>query len=298
VSRFLTNIISRHIHAENTVRPRLRSQHEPRQAFSESFPGPGVGEATHDQVFPSASLIDQTAGEAVPVSPPQSAISSISPGPEAEAAFPIPQKAHKGHTGKASREISAEEPVRRVGSVTVTSRSGFFFVGKDSQKLQRVDIQQPEVHPGGTPKGQPGGVTEGQQGDPFPGKEGMKREAGSRQGMDALSAAASSVEAGHLQGIVKPRPRGKQLAGEAEQKAFPFGGIDIIAQVKPVIERRGMGKAQDQGVVQPIPPVIKIQIGRIEIKAVTEPAAKPVKARESARPGLTLDQFLRNKEGK
>lgn len=289
MSRFLTNIISRHIHAENTVQPRMRSLFEPRQAYTGSFPGPGVGEATHDQAFPAASFIDHTVGEEVPGSHTQSAVSSASPGSEAEAALPIPQKTHKAYPGKASREISVEVPVRRVGSVTVKSQPAFFFVGKESEPLQRANLQQPEGHSEIS--------HEEQKGKALPGKESINPEVRSRQAMDGLSADEASAAAGRLQGVVKPRPKGKQLAGQPEQKASPLRDISNIAQVWPVIERRGMGKAQDQGVAQPIPPVIKIQIGRIEIKAVTEPAAKPVKARESARPGLTLEQFLNKRKG-
>jgi hypothetical protein len=55
--------------------------------------------------------------------------------------------------------------------------------------------------------------------------------------------------------------------------------------------------AQERDNAQSLPPTIKVSIGRIEVRAVTTPPAQAPRQRTKPQPSLSLDDYLRQREG-
>ena len=63
---------------------------------------------------------------------------------------------------------------------------------------------------------------------------------------------------------------------------------------KQPISNHSINKSNLQQATAPIPPTIKVHIGRIEVKAVTPPPVKKSQKKKSKMPNLSLEQYLKN----
>jgi hypothetical protein len=68
--------------------------------------------------------------------------------------------------------------------------------------------------------------------------------------------------------------------------------------IKPAVSQEKMQIAKPAEPTEPTePPVIKVTIGRIEVRAVTPPAPIPQQRVKQPSPVLSLDEYLRLRNG-
>ena len=93
--------------------------------------------------------------------------------------------------------------------------------------------------------------------------------------------------------------RADYAAGLVERTDRAQGSRTIGARLVPILPKPGSIRSADQNgrEREPIPAdqgsaAIHISIGRIEVRAVTQPSAPPLRAAAPNRPTLTLDEYL------
>jgi len=295
---FASNLIARHMHTETNIVPRLRGRFEAEQnsfhedanpapanaidTFSERFnadgnKGPDVDTET-STYRPVANTARHDKGlrqlpDPEPEGPSQVTFTAAKAAFTRPAAFevnPVANNVRPANTNATNPESTAPNEPGSHGKQRATTPYQHNFNSNspiNSVKSSENSLVWPE----------PGAPENRRKTTMFTGKRKSGAAAESIGGLDG----ASSVQ---VNNPVQPATAFKSLNAGAQNGMYTVS--------PPNISNGNLRDGGQKSLGQTAQPVIKVTIGRIEVKAVHPQAPAPVQRREPQKPMLTLDDFL------
>lgn len=286
MSDYLGSLIARTLRPADSIRPRLGSQFEPSPfaavvlpredteapAFTHSFATPERLASTADAADPSTI---SAAPVASPSRPPAPALGRAEP--EARAVGPPSPPTTPPADTESTISVRARRPIP--GEAGTARRAE----PEPERGNTRPSLQPRLVHPE-TPQQPPPASADleaAQNLEPWPPRSEVAREAAPRA-PEPIAPVASRMYPGPSDGSDAPvRPE-----MPARQASVP--AIRPAAVATPPPREAGVRSRSDA----PEPPMIRVTIGRVEVRAVSPPSRPAPKPVELRRPLLSLDDYL------
>jgi len=296
---FATNLINRHMHTETNIVPRLRGRFEAEQnSFHEDVnPAPANGIDT----FSERVNADENKGpdSETETSTYQPVINSTrhdngkqqpDPHPEPEGPSQVTFSAAKAaFTRPAAFEVTpiaddVKPGNKHVDNAESVAPNQHDFPGK---RQTAASYQHNfNIHSPSNPiKSNDSGLVW-----PKPDAQENRREATSFTGKRKNTAAAGSIGVDDGASGVQVNNPVQPAIGFKNLNTGVQNGFNTISP--PNIGNGNLRDGGQKSFGQTVQPVIKVTIGRIEVKAVHPQAPAPVQRREQQKPMLTLDDFL------
>ena len=284
MSGFLSRLIEKHNHPGKTVSPRLRGRFEPAAPFSGSFSQPSLSKTEGVSSF----LQDATHSDnALPAFNPPPPI--FYPG-TTDRDNTLPGPTGNPRTDAAAGGIQGSKVVTDIPGDHAPP--GIHDTARNYGRKAKKDLSRGMAEP----SGKPGSLADpGTTGSP-PGKSTMipltvKTESASLpavgRGQDLPNGSVSSGSKGKARAVDKFKA--------VPAKGIPGEGTEELFTIRPPSGRSTAGtNRMKESRGRPAQPdtVIKVSIGRIEVRAVMEPSPSGQKPRPQPKPYMSLNEYL------